>query len=324
MRNCAVRGCGWKGLLPRPELQPRIVMPKVNKTNLRAGDIVLFEWNNKFWHTAIYVGDVGKVKSGIAHCEGAKKGTAIDPLAGNHDEAANVYAFRIPTAYQDALRKVMALVQAWAPAGSAQNTTNYGNPRGSAVLQEYDKDHAGTTPPFEYDALYRVFKWLDGRERFSKNQGTTCCAFVIACFQAGMMNYFIEQNGLQQSLANIQFKLRNERAGKTKAPNPEEIFRQELAQKKGVKASKIAVFKDEDAKKIQARKQYRNPGTKMQTFTDVDALWEDIKTNVCYLQDNTTTLQEIVTDPLFCDAKFTYSHTLYERLRLDNGWTLVQ
>ena len=42
----------------------------------------------------------------------------------------------------------------------------------------------GTNPPFEFDALYRVFKWTsraDTQKVFSQNRGTTCCAFVMAC-----------------------------------------------------------------------------------------------------------------------------------------------
>lgn len=45
--------------------------------------------------------------------------------------------------------------------------------------------HSGQNPPLEFDGLYRAFKWAT-RQRigFSKNRGTTCCAFVTACYQA--------------------------------------------------------------------------------------------------------------------------------------------
>ncbi|HET9226783.1 MAG TPA: hypothetical protein VFR31_08955 [Thermoanaerobaculia bacterium] len=48
---------------------------------------------------------------------------------------------------------------------------------------------SGGNPPFEYDALYRAFKWANrGRLPFSKTRGTTCCAFVTACHQAGVVD----------------------------------------------------------------------------------------------------------------------------------------
>ncbi|SEF35183.1 hypothetical protein ABL840_21230 [Variovorax sp. NFACC27] len=48
-------------------------------------------------------------------------------------------------------------------------------------------------PPFGFDALYRAFKWASRqREGFSKNRGTTCCAFVTACFQASSIDFHMD------------------------------------------------------------------------------------------------------------------------------------
>ena len=44
-----------------------------------------------------------------------------------------------------------------------------------------------------------------------------------------------------------------------------------------------------------------------------------------YCSKANVTLEQIVTPQLFCDAKFTYSHTLYERLRVSpSNWIPVQ
>jgi hypothetical protein len=44
-------------------------------------------------------------------------------------------------------------------------------------------------PPFEFDALYRAFKWANrGRSPFSPERGTTCCAFITACHQAAVVD----------------------------------------------------------------------------------------------------------------------------------------
>ncbi|MFO0757218.1 MAG: hypothetical protein U0359_12055 [Byssovorax sp.] len=296
-------------------------MPKVELNQLQVGDLLLFEWTNSFWHSAIYLGQTADVQHTIAHSEGKSKGTTIDPLVSNRDEAKNLYAFRIPTGSANALTNVVNLARSWS---RVDVTSSYGAARGSAVLKEYDRNNPGTTVPFEYDALFRVFKWLDGRERFSANQGTTCCAFAIACFQAGMMLYFLQQNDVADQASNALYRLREGRAGKSK-PNhekAEQIFRDELLEKKGKNAAKIANFAPLDEKKILARKEYVNPGSKSKSYTNVDDLWETIKEKDLYLFNNATTLTDIFTAPLLCDAKLTYSHTLYERL-LNTAWTAV-
>src|SRR5215218_7864155 len=44
-------------------------------------------------------------------------------------------------------------------------------------------------PSFDFDALYRAFKWANrGREAFSTTRGTTCCAFITACHQAAVVD----------------------------------------------------------------------------------------------------------------------------------------
>lgn len=294
-------------------------MPKVTKSSLQPGDIVLFEWFDTFWHTAIYIGAAAQLEDGIAHCQ-ASRGTEIVSIAKDYGEAKNVYAFRIPNTHANALPNVLALAHNWATV-----TTGYGTPRGSGVLKQYDRSNPGTTPPFQYDALFRVFKWLDGRERFSTTQGTTCCAFALACFQAGMMRWFLEQNQLTDWLEAILYKLRSERGHKREPSEEaaEQIFRGELTERKGAKVARLAPYNPVDYLKIRARLEYRNPGSKKKSYAGVDALWDEIKTDVCYLYENPTMLQDILTAPLLCDAKFTYSHTLYERLRLDGSWTEV-
>lgn len=298
-------------------------MPKVQINNLRHGDIVLFQWTNDFWHTAVYYDD-GQHR-GIAHCANEQLGTLIEKIEDDHGKAKHVYAFRVPTARAHALPPIMSLVRGWAVPRDGDRTTGYGTARGSGVIKEYDKNNPGTTPPFEFDALFRVFKWLGGREKFSRDRGTTCCAFVTACFQAGLMKRFFEQHQFQDYLVPVHYRLAQERAGKRKptSEQAEKIFRDELRQSKGVKPAQLAQFKALDEAKIKARKQFTNPGSRNKNYTGVDALWADILLNTCY-SDRTETLQDVLTGPLLCDAKFTYSHTLYERLRADNGWTQVQ
>lgn len=301
-------------------------MPKVAINRLQHGDIVLFQWTNDFWHTAVYYND-GQ-HQGIAHCANEQQGTLIEKVEGDHGKAKNVYAFRIPTARANALQTIMGLVRGWAIPRDGNQTVGYGTARGSGVVKEYDKNNPGNRPSFEFDALFRVFKWLDGRDKFSRNRGTTCCAFVTACFQSGLMRQYLVQHDLDGYIGPVRHRLDDERAGKRKPVRTvaEGIFRDDLRAKGQMQAAKRVPFTELDEAKIKARKQFTNPGSKNSTYNapgGVDALWADILLNTCY-SDRTETLQDVLTGPLLCDAKFTYSHTLYERLRADNSWTQVQ
>jgi hypothetical protein len=141
----------------------------------------------------------------------------------------------------------------------------------------------GINPPFGFDALYRAVKWANrGREAFSPNRGTTCCAFITACHQAGVIDTIASGDFERVQLA---FKFLEECRGE-KDPDR---FKKEV--EGGIK--KIAV----------GALQRSNPGAKWKEFS-VDDYCREVTLILCRKR---MSVAETFPPALIVDAKFNYS-----------------
>lgn len=165
-----------------------------------------------------------------------------------------------------------------------------------------DQLKAGANPPFEFDALYRAFKWANRmRSGFSKNRGITCCAFITACFQAAAVDHFT--GDFRKTKAGFDM----------------------LSQLRGDKASLRTIDVDDPAnyiavggrKKLIAKHVLRsnnNPGGFSDRF-DVNDYCRFITKE---LRGTERTIEDIFPSGVLVDAKFNYSRN-FENLIATGG-----
>lgn len=83
--------------------------------------------------------------------------------------------------------------------GSGPDPVEQGSSQKAAVVSRFGgmvSTGALADIPFELAALLRVVKWVAKAERgalLSENRGTTCAAFVAACYQTAAMKRFLEE-----------------------------------------------------------------------------------------------------------------------------------
>jgi hypothetical protein len=165
--------------------------------------------------------------------------------------------------------------------------------------------HSGQNPPMEFDALYRAFKWATRqRTGFSKNRGTTCCAFITACYQASVID----------SLANGDFKkvkkgydilseLRGEKIDNNLRTSGFEIM--------GSKQKKIS---------HKALSQYSNPGG----FSKKLSIDDYCRFVTKEMNGKEINLADVFPAGLLVDAKYNYSSNFEKLVKAPNsGWQKI-
>jgi len=154
-------------------------------------------------------------------------------------------------------------------------------------------------PPFEFDALYRAFKWANrGRHAFSPNRGTTCCAFITACHQAAVVDTLAGGNYMKVARA---FKFLEEVRGQ-KDPDRFKKF-----EPLGPKSVKVAL----------GVRRLANPGSLYPEFS-VDDYCMYVTDILC---GERLTVAETFPPALIVDAKFNYSANFEQMLApRDSGY----
>lgn len=292
----------------------------LSKNNLNPGDVVLIKWPAG-WHSAIAVPRPPQVQTGafLAHCEGPGSGTVIqefDKIVEN-STPNDRFGFR-----RTDVGGVGALAASYAAGWSLIPTQqqSFGSAYGSFPKNAETKDASramgvvraiGSQTQFEFDALYRAFKWTDRADThkvFSQNRGTTCCAFVMACHQAARLHQFFHTIGRLDLIASILTDLNKGRGKEKELDNPTQVG-------------------DKTYYPGQALRDNSNRKTKNATLNQdiatngIDGFWKKIgeKTG-CYWDD---TLSAIMGAALFHDAKYVHSQDFINYLQGDNIWTAV-
>ena len=163
--------------------------------------------------------------------------------------------------------------------------------------------HTGQSPPFEFDALYRAFKWASRqRKGFSENRGTTCCAFVTACFQAAAVDHYAQNQGnIVKGLALLR-ELRGD-----KLPLEErELSHIEVGAKKKLIA-------------LSALREHANPGGFHKAF-GVNDYCKFVTREIHGLE---MTIEDLFPPAILVDAKFNYSSN-FEKMVATRGSGFVK
>jgi hypothetical protein len=200
------------------------------------------------------------------------------------------------------------LAAAWAGVG---NTTRYSNDRLLGPLGRTDGflegrttgvKEAETTPErrvFHLDSLRRIFKWAtnDGGDPFSKNRGTTCAAFVTACYQAAWVRYYY--NNRLDRIRDV-YNILNRAVQPYKLPRDERV---------GIRDRQI------DAGTLGRR---ALPQHNRVEHEIPQPIWEKIWKDVDDLRGTKLAgIKHIVSPGLFVDAKFNSTLNLLTELRQD-------
>lgn len=299
-------------------------MPSFDLSPLRTGDIVIFKWQGSGWHTALCSGN-GR----IIHCVNEETGTTEDLLTNHTKTADEIYGFRARWKGADPAA-VVATARGWIKTvAKGPSLPGYDSARGSAVLSRFGFDQKQHTdgPPFRYDALYRAVKWaarVGGA--FTNTRGTTCCAFVMAAWQATLLRLAMESADYDKKLFGRCYEyLREHRYLKGKPKKLPE----NLKERSRIGVSNVGPV--EGLRKPFEGEDKDKPDWKTLEERDIEEIWEIVLTelDVVWVLDEIEGgrgkwLQTVLSASLFCDAKFTYSNTFFERLCADAGaWEKV-
>lgn len=297
-------------------------MPTFDLSPLRAGDIVLFKWIDGGWHTALSSGN-GR----IVHCVNEQTGTTEDAITNHTNTASEIYAFRtkLPDVEPGA---IVTTARGWIKTVSkGPSLPGYDSARGSAVLSRFGFDQKQHTdgPPFGYDALFRVVKWatrIDGA--FTRKRGTTCCAFVIAAWQATLLRAAVFDNKDLLVQCHEYLLKRRDMAAK-----PHDKLAVKERSRIGV--SNVGPVAELRKPPDTTGSKDEKPDWRKLEELPVEIVWITVLTElgadwVLATPENSEGkwLRTVFGAALFCDAKFTYSNTLYTRLVADQGaWEQV-
>ena len=293
-------------------------MPEIQDwTSLQRGDIVIGTYHNGHGHTAIVVerlNDDGNRNSyRLAHCPGPQLTTVVEDLATVFpaEDVDDQHMFAWYRDNQDMRNLAATLANYW----STTHQTDYGSlpganqpnaSRARGVARQYDHGQ-GTLPAFEFDALFRVFKWASkyqNQQTFSANRGTTCCSFVMACHQAAAARVALENsNYYVTAVFDILEAARNQKP-EVKPQNPA------LRQNSNVSSNETWVT------------------GRLANRWGMHRLWESVLVSAGAAYDgdggwyNGPGLVETLTKALVLDAKYTYTMAFKGALELaDSGWT---
>ncbi len=204
----------------------------------------------------------------------------------SHQGGRPDYLFRCPNATLAAKAAEYAL-------GFAKHSRNhhYYQARSKAVMHDLTK---GGDLPYDFDALRRSVKWCRKAEAvsaLSEKKGLSCCAFVVACYQAAAFSALEKEK-----LDKAWLKLESLRVNKAE-------FRSTTAQN----------VKNPDYREA------ANPGAKT-----ADAMAQVL---ACVKGNNETDsafLERIMTWPMVVDARFLHTDGLIRRLQdAKSNWTQV-
>ena len=265
-----------------------------------------------------------EVEMEIIHAASVDSGVVREVMDIETEESSG-RRFNVYRPMDERLQFGLTCAKAWAPfrtsAGKLKNTkeskvsryTKYSferKDRSEIVSSRYYGVQmfrsADICPPFEYDSLYRATKWACKlREPFSKNRGTTCCAFITACYQASVIGVLAGSNFSKMNTAFQYLKENRE----MKVPLH---VRQTQYVESGPR--KIA---------WQATQQYSNSGdiTHGDNKKSVDAYCQDVTEILC---GRRLTVAQTFPPALVVDAKFNYSAN-FERMirRPHSGWQRI-
>lgn len=164
--------------------------------------------------------------------------------------------------------------------------------------------NANLSPAFEYDSLYRAVKWACKlREAFSQNRGTTCCAFITACYQASVIGH-LAGSKIQKMQAARDFL-----AGNREMKVPLEVRKTQYVESG---PRKIA---------FRALQQYSNSLDVSHGVKSVDEWCQDVTEILCGVR---MTVAETFPPPLIVDAKYNYSANFERMIKQPNsGWQRI-
>lgn len=293
----------------------------ISVEGLHAGDVICCVIGEDSAHTAMFVGNISKdgdTIPAIVHTD--TTGTIYDSVDAIWEGSWEPEIFSCTV---DGLgAKAAVYAQEWArwQDDDAADLTTYSDEvggRSHAVMK-------GATPEFGYDALYRTVKWANRlsaihedmleQAQLSQNRGTTCCAFVAACYQAAAINKFARGDG--PKLREAEKFLKTFRGGKHPdrkklVPSPAGTLNLDGG---GIK---MGMYDRAKRDLTNAGPKYKDGPFKLQDYLTVvlDALKPTPITKV------NLTPEELFTPAMAVDAKFYYSNMLYANLKTSAGWT---
>lgn len=296
----------------------------VQYSGLQLGDVISCSLDGKrAHHTAMYVGQMSHGKYGklhtVAHCD--TNGILLQPpgaLVEDDPDDESFFVFRCQRPAYGA--KAVAYAKEWARFDEDDKSlTQYGNmgagARSTGVMRE-------DVPPFEYDALYRALKWAcrfrgelgdQGEQaRMSKSRGTTCCAFVTACYQAGAMNLFAQGIRMRMDLASFYLAMNRGRK------NPERLKMVD-SPKKTMVNGKIKQGTYNRAQRHLANAGAEDPNSTLKEHFEY--VLEILNPNP--LVDNSISVEELLTPPMAVDAKFYYSNVMFKKMQTAHNWSYI-
>lgn len=289
----------------------------MKSTELQAGDIVIMGAKImnviKGEHTVMTLGGnriVDSVLEGVAN-------RPFPEVAPQNPDAWSAVGFRLAA---DAGLATGAAADAafyadlWSVTSSGGQPTIYGADRARGIKQ-YLKGTSASAP-FEFDALFRALKWASRNDEgvsFSRNKGITCCAFVTACYQAGVLLRLSNWN--KQRIALAYEYLADLRVNKKAADN------------KALRHVKVKYDK-RDVENYYTR-EVSNVGMKDPSGPTVSHLIGEMLT--LFFEERSSKVRaqivegmtgsDLFTRALGYDAKFYFSDQLYMNLQADPMWT---
>ncbi|MGV7210793.1 hypothetical protein ACLB1G_23415 [Oxalobacteraceae bacterium A2-2] len=285
---------------------------------LHAGDIVIM--GQKLFgtfkpeHTAMALGgnkiahsaSVGVIKGDFpevaptAGAEWSAVGFRLVPNAGLASGSAGDAAF-----YADL----------WSITEGGTPTTIYGTPRASGIKQ-YLKVSPDVPPPFEFDALYRALKWASRNDEgvaLSRNKGITCCAFVTACYQAGVLLRLASWD--THAIAEVYEELANRRVNKKDPGNHTARH-----QKVDYQGRQVENYYKREVSNVGAI-DLAGPSVSALIQRMLTRFFRDRGSNIQAKNVDGLTGAHLFTPALGYDAKYYHSVQLYAQLMLDPMWT---
>lgn len=304
-------------------------MTKLKVPQLHAGDVILYPANaTDFQHSAMVIGGGNLVHADANSGEGFVR---EEPVADTERYCPRVFEMlpdndkRWPAeVYRCKNAKLAEAAAEYARRfgrgnALAPGATKYGADRGRGVSVQLKGD---PNPPFEFDAIYRAFKWANGggkgADQFSANQGTTCAAFVVACYQAGAIRNLAsgDEGNMSACLEMIRSwradKKRTKAARWTLKPVPKQAgllrpdaYKREVS---NVGPAEGALKDWTNAKEGDAR-------------AIAEDAWGQLGTVLAGEREDLFGPERYMTTAMKVDAQFVFTNTLRTRLHNDGNWT---
>jgi hypothetical protein len=195
----------------------------------------------------------------------------------------------------------------------AQRNVNYRTYQGLRIWDDrrfavnMEIEDRKDAPPFTYDAFCRALKWALRADKPMTKGGTTCCAFVIACYQAAGLAIAAEPLDLLGTFE--KFKLHRNKKQQVFANNDLRLL------DKGEQKNWKYVSP-------RASSKYSNPGFKGSEKFKPEAVDEFIMECVYELtRGKEKCVQNLLSEAMCVDAQFTHSMKLFRRLKeIKAGW----